>query len=123
MKLDISSKHINFDELTVRLRLYIQQRIHSGEFTERSLARILRISQPHLHNMLKGVRRLSVEFADRAMLKFRLSMLDLISEAEMLEFLDAKNPNWLTQAAARKPPSQTDKRQNESSAAWRSSGS
>jgi plasmid maintenance system antidote protein VapI len=122
VKSDISSRNINFYELSVRLREYIQQRIDGGEFTERSLARILRISQPHLHNMMKGVRRLSVDFADRAMLKFGLSFLDLMSEEEILQFLDERNPNWLIKATARKPPSVSEQRKSDSRAPWRSSG-
>jgi hypothetical protein len=119
VKSEINFRNINFDELSVRLRLYIQRRIHSGEHTERSLARILRISQPHLHNMLKGVRRFSPEFADRAMLKFQLSVLDLISEEEISAFLDEKNPDWLTHSAARKPPSQSAQREKDARAPWR----
>jgi hypothetical protein len=39
-------------------------RIHSGEITERKLARIIGLSQPQMHNVLKGCRTLKPEIAD-----------------------------------------------------------
>jgi hypothetical protein len=41
--------------------------VHAGEVSERRLARLSAISQPHLHNVLKGIRTLSPEAADRLM--------------------------------------------------------
>jgi hypothetical protein len=41
--------------------------VHSGEVSERRLARLSTISQPHLHNVFKGIRTLSPEAADRLM--------------------------------------------------------
>ncbi len=41
--------------------------IQSGSISERALARKAHISQPHLHNVLKGIRSLSPETADRLM--------------------------------------------------------
>ena len=41
--------------------------VHSGAISERALARKAAISQPHLHNVLKGIRTLSPEAADRLM--------------------------------------------------------
>lgn len=39
--------------------------IRSGAATERGLARAAGLSQPHVHNVLKGTRRLSIDSADR----------------------------------------------------------
>jgi len=111
VKSDLLPNNINFDELIERLRAHIKLRINSGEFTERSLARILRVSQPHLHNMLKGVRRINTDFADQVMAKFSISILDLISDEEMWNSFDYKNPDWLAQAAKRKPASKSPVRQ------------
>jgi len=41
--------------------------VHSGAVSERRLARLSTISQPHLHNVLKGIRTLSPGAADRLM--------------------------------------------------------
>jgi hypothetical protein len=119
VKSDLSSIKIDFDQLTTRLRAYIRLRINSGEFTERSLARIFRISQPHLHNVLKGVRRFTIEFADQVMLKFEITILDLITEEEIWNYFDETNPEWLTQAAKRKPTLKSEERATDLRAAWR----
>jgi len=119
VKSDLLPNKINFDELIERLRAYIRLQINSGEFTERSLARILRVSQPHLHNMLKGARRINTEFADRIMAKFRISILDLISDEEIWNSFDDKNPDWLTQALKRKPAAKSPVRQGNARSNWR----
>jgi len=69
--------------------------------------------------MLKGVRRISPEFGDRAMLRFRISVLDLITEEEMWNSCDAKNPDWLAQAAKRKPVGKSTERESDPRAPWR----
>jgi plasmid maintenance system antidote protein VapI len=58
-------------------------RIQNGEYTERGLARLLGISQPQIHHVLKGTRRLQPEFADRVMTRFGVTVLDLLLEAEL----------------------------------------
>gem|GEM_PF-6839847 len=86
------------------------------------MARILRISQPHLHNVLKGVRHLSVELADRLMLKLGISVMDLIPENEMRNFLG----EFIAQAPAesakrKKPPLKSDRREREDRTPWKDS--
>lgn len=102
-----------------RLRTYIRLRINSGEYTERSLARVLGISQPHLHNMLKGARRINVQLGDRLMMKFRISVLDLITEEEIWSFCDDKNPDWVNDVTKRKPAGRSSERANDPRAPWR----
>lgn len=53
-------------------------RIRRGDFTERGLARQIGISQPHLHNVLKGARALSPHTADLILRRMGLSILDVI---------------------------------------------
>jgi transcriptional regulator with XRE-family HTH domain len=57
-------------------------RVRNGQLTERSLARLAGISQPHLHNVLKGIRKLSPEIGDRILAALRLSVLDLLEAQE-----------------------------------------
>jgi plasmid maintenance system antidote protein VapI len=95
LKSEFQKLNLNFDELTDRLRVRIRARINGGQFTERSLARILQISQPHLHNVLKGARKLNIEFADQIMRKFRMSIFDLIEDQEMWSSLEQRNPDWI----------------------------
>ena len=58
----------------------ITRRIRNGELTERGLARRLGISQAHMHNVLKGVRVLTPELADRILLEFHSSLEDLLGD-------------------------------------------
>jgi hypothetical protein len=54
------------------------RRVRAGEVTERGLARLCGVSQPHLHNVLKRVRMLSTESADRLMQALDLNTEDLL---------------------------------------------
>lgn len=58
-------------------------KIRNGEFTERGLARILGVSQPQLHNVLKGARPLKPEFADCLLRYFKIGVLDLVEAREL----------------------------------------
>lgn len=66
-----------------KLLAYVRDRLHNGEFTERGLARLIGISQPHVHNVLKGARNLSPEILDSILQHFQMSLLDLASHAEL----------------------------------------
>ena len=56
----------------------IRWRVRNGEVTERGLARMAGLSQPHVHNVLKGVRLLSPESADRLLRVLGLRAADLL---------------------------------------------
>lgn len=79
------SRNATFEELQQRLARLVRTHIGNGEFTERGLARMTGISQPQIHNFLKGARKLSPEFADRLMLRFGIGILDLFETGELLE--------------------------------------
>jgi len=68
-------------ELYERLIEAARQRVRSGATTERSLARLCGVSQPHMHNVLKNLRSLSPESADRL-----LAALDLNIPALLFSF-------------------------------------
>lgn len=72
-----------FTLLQDRLIVHIRNRIRAGELTERNLARLTSMSQPHLHNVLKGVRSLSPEYADQIVEHLHLSVADLLSVVEI----------------------------------------
>jgi plasmid maintenance system antidote protein VapI len=80
---------VNFAQLQDRLISFVTWRIRSGEFTERGLARVLGVSQPHVHNVLKGVRPLKPEFADSLLRQFEITVLDLLDLAELKEQIDS----------------------------------
>lgn len=72
-----------FEILQGRLIAHVQQRVQCGELTERSLARHTGISQPHLHNILKGVRALSPRMADLLLHHMHITLLDLLDAEEL----------------------------------------
>lgn len=72
-----------FRALEARLLARVNASINNGEFTERGLARLLGVSQPQLHNVLKGARKLRPDLADRLMIKFNMGISDLLEAAEL----------------------------------------
>ena len=69
-------------EIQERFVELLKKRIRNGELSERGLARMVGISQPHIHNVLKGKRTFSVETTDDIMRQLRLDLFDLIEPAE-----------------------------------------
>ncbi|HVY93632.1 MAG TPA: hypothetical protein VHA14_12810 [Bryobacteraceae bacterium] len=63
----MKASRIFISDLIDRLTGMARQAIQSGEVSERALARRAGLSQPHLHNVLKGVRALSPSAADQLM--------------------------------------------------------
>src|SRR6188768_4318731 len=82
-----------FATLQQRLLERLRHRIRNGELTERSLARLTGISQPHVHNVLKGIRTLSPELVDVILSHLRLSVLDLLPRDEITGYLTRTNPH------------------------------
>ena len=80
-----------FETLRGRLIARVNGRVRNGEFTERRLAQITGISQPHVHNLLKGVRTLSPEMADRLLRKLKMSVADLLNSAEIADLLSRED--------------------------------
>ena len=78
---------LTFVSLRQRLLDHLRRRIRNGELTERGLARLTGISQPHVHNVLKGIRALSPELADVVLTSLHLSALDLIPRDEITDYL------------------------------------
>lgn len=74
------------DKLTELLRA----KVRNGTTTERALARLIGMSQPHLHNVLKGARALSPEMIDLCLYQLRLSVLDLVDRSEVVAYLDTQ---------------------------------
>lgn len=73
---------VTFATLERRLRRRVLERIHNGDFSERGAALLAGISQPHLHNALKGSRRLSPELADRLMVRLSIDFDELLEPGE-----------------------------------------
>jgi hypothetical protein len=74
---------LRFAEFHSRLVAHIRDRVRSGELTERGLARMTGISQPHIHNVLKGKKFFSPEVCDTILTELNLDLLDLLHPAEV----------------------------------------
>jgi predicted transcriptional regulator len=72
-------------DIQQRFVAHLRNRIRNGEITERSLARMVGVSQPHMHNVLSGNRAFSVDTADDIMRRLHMDIFDLIEPAEWPE--------------------------------------
>ena len=73
---------MDFRLLQIRLVSHVRARVRNGEISERGLARLTRISQPHIHNVLKGARLLSTDMADQILQRLRIDLVDLLTADE-----------------------------------------
>ncbi len=67
----------DFHQLFEALLRHVRQLIQRGEVSERGLARLIGYSQPHVHNVLAGVRHMNIRFADDLLGGLGLSLQDL----------------------------------------------
>lgn len=81
---------MTFQDARLRLLAYVRNQVRNGEITERRFARLIGISQPHAHNVLKGVRTLSPEIFDVILKYLHMSLLDLASIEEMEAQIDRR---------------------------------
>jgi plasmid maintenance system antidote protein VapI len=108
---------ISFHSLRTRLVAVVNARLQNGEFTERGLAKLLGVSQPHVHNVLKGARTLQWDLADRLLLDLDIQMLDLWNDDELLREerirnlpaqarapADEAGTDWVTELIPKKQP-------------------
>ena len=72
---------VYFKNLQSRLLAEVKYRVRGGSLTERGLARSIGISQPHMHNVLKGEKLLTPIVADKILFYLNLSLTDLMREA------------------------------------------
>jgi len=73
---------MHFGRLQAGLLAALKERLRNGDLTERRIARLTGISQPHIHNVLKGVRILSPEIADRILDRFPIPLVELLPPEE-----------------------------------------
>ncbi len=74
---------MHFRHLQIGLIGALKARLRSGDLTERRIARLTGISQPHIHNVLNGTRVLSPEIADRILDRFRIPLAELLPSEEV----------------------------------------
>lgn len=76
-----------FDRLLRRLVRRLAGLLTNGEYTERGLARMTGISQPHLHHILSGKRTLTPHVADAFLANMGWTIGDLFSNEEVDQIL------------------------------------
>jgi hypothetical protein len=76
---------VTFKLLLFRLRELLKEKVKNGELTERGMARSTGVSQPHLHNILKGIRTLPPELADQLLILAGLNLFNLIGIKQVEE--------------------------------------
>jgi transcriptional regulator with XRE-family HTH domain len=81
-QLDGGWNSMNFWELERRMVANLRERVRRGDLTERGLARLTGVSQPHIHNVLKGKRDLSMETADTILSALGMDLIDLLDPRE-----------------------------------------
>lgn len=86
-----------FEKLLRRLVKRVAASLANGEYTERGLARLLGISQPHLHHILCGKRSLTANVADLILASLEWPLGDLFSTEELFQLLlrrQAQSESW-----------------------------
>lgn len=91
----LSSTRLTLATLQHRLLTVVKHRLYNGEYTERSLSRRIGVSQPHMHNVLKGVRGFSTDFGDALLAGLDFSLIDLIETHELDVALEQRRKNGL----------------------------
>ena len=83
---------LTFQVLLARLVANLRERVRRGEISERRLAQVTGVSQPHLHNVLKDKSGLSVAMADQILHHLRQDLVDLIEPDEIPKNRDPGGP-------------------------------
>jgi len=74
---------MSYSHLSNLLLEYARNLIRNGEYTESGMGRLLGISQPHVHNVMKGVRPVTPELFDLMLRRLGVDVLDLYTDAEL----------------------------------------
>ncbi len=79
-----------FGSAQLQLLDLVRGHVRSGHLTERRLARLAGVSQPHLHNILKGIRTLSPELGDQLLRNLGLTLFDLCTATQPVDIPDVR---------------------------------
>ncbi len=82
---------MHFEDLRGRLVDRLREKVRSGELTERGLARISGVSQPHIHNVLKGKKVISGELCDAILRQLQMDLLDLMRPEDFMAWRDRRS--------------------------------
>jgi hypothetical protein len=77
---------LDFGELQRRFLDYLRESVRNGDMTERRLAKVTGISQPHIHHVLAGKRGLSMDMADQILRALHNDLLDYLQDPDIDEW-------------------------------------
>ncbi len=77
---------LDFKELHRRLITYLRDCVRNGEMTERRLARLTGVSQPHIHHVLAGKRSFSTDTADQVLKALRNDLVDFLEAEDIAQW-------------------------------------
>lgn len=72
---------MTFTDLETRLLERLNRMVRRGEISERRLAKLTGFTQPHIHNVLKGARRLRAGLADALLAGVEMPLEELLPAA------------------------------------------
>jgi hypothetical protein len=78
IEIGLTGTDLGIEQLLTALLEEVRRRVRNGQLTERGLARLTGVSQPHLHHILKGKRGITPNLADRMMDVLSLDLAALI---------------------------------------------
>lgn len=100
---------MGIEQLLTALLEEVRRRVRNGQLTERGLARLAGISQPHLHHILKGKRGITPKLADRMIDILSLDLSALIqlghADAQASSLLSGAIPSPASPWTSLDPPS------------------
>jgi len=81
-KYPLDRQPASFAELLTAVNGVVRTRVRNGYATERGLALLVGVSQPHLHNVLKGARQMTPALADRLIKALEIDLGELLQFAQ-----------------------------------------
>jgi transcriptional regulator with XRE-family HTH domain len=78
IEIGLTGIELGFQQLLSALIRELRSRVENGQLTERGLARLAGLSQPHLHHILRGKRGLTPAVADRMLEVLSLDLPSLL---------------------------------------------
>lgn len=85
---------MTFQQLRAEALATIRRHIANGYFTERQLARVARVSQPQVHNVLKGARLPSAATLDRICQAAHIDVAEIAAAHRKPATINQQQPWW-----------------------------
>ena len=85
---------MTFEQLRAEALAIIRHHIDNGYFTERQLARVARVSQPQVHNVLKGARAPSMTTLDRMCAAAHVDVAEIAAAHKKPATIHQVEPWW-----------------------------